>query len=65
MPLYDISLETPALKGEIRERWQQLCEQAAEEQDTDRLIELTAEINRLLAEKELRLKSGKSGREAP
>lgn len=52
------------LRGEIRERWQQLCERAAEEQDPGRLMELVAEINRLLTEKELRLKSCKVGQDA-
>lgn len=33
-----------------------LCEQAANEQDPDKLMELVKEINRLLEEKELRLK---------
>ena len=33
-----------------------LCEQAANEQDPDKLMELVREINRLLEEKELRLK---------
>lgn len=38
-----------------KERWQQLCEQAAIEQDSKKLLELTHEINRLLAEKQERL----------
>jgi len=33
-----------------------LCEQAANEQDADKLMELVKEINRLLEEKESRLK---------
>ena len=49
------------MQGEIRERWQILCEQAAIEQDPERLLELTAEINRLLLEKEERLKKLRSG----
>ena len=40
---------------ENRERWQELCEQAAIEQDPDKLLELTAEIDKLLAEKFNRL----------
>lgn len=43
------------MKGPIRERWEELCAQAAEEQDPVKLLELTQEINRLLAEKEKRL----------
>jgi hypothetical protein len=42
---------------ENRERWMKLCEQAANEQDPGKLMELVAEINRLLEEKEQRLKS--------
>jgi len=38
-----------------RERWMELCRQAAIEQDPKRLLELTAEIIRLLDEKEDRL----------
>lgn len=38
-----------------RERWMILCEQAANEQDGDKLLELTVEIDRLLAEKQDRL----------
>jgi len=34
----------------------ELCALAAEEQDSDKLLELTQEINKLLAEKEQRLK---------
>jgi hypothetical protein len=43
------------MRGPTRERWEELCRQAAEEQDPKRLLELTAEINRLLQEKEDRL----------
>ena len=37
--------------GEKRERWQELCEQASVEQDSQRLLEIVAEINRLFEEK--------------
>jgi hypothetical protein len=40
------------MQGETRERWWVLCEQAAVEQDPEKLLELTKEINRLLEEKE-------------
>lgn len=40
---------------EKRERWMQLAELAAYEQDPDKLIELVKEINRLLDEKQNRL----------
>jgi hypothetical protein len=45
------------MKGETGERWKHLCEQAAVEQDSEKLLELTQEINRLLHEKEERLKT--------
>jgi len=41
--------------GENRERWRELCEQAAIEQDPQKLLELVREINRLLGEKQTRL----------
>jgi hypothetical protein len=43
------------MQGPNRERWKELCRQAAEEKDPKRLLELANEINRLLAEKENRL----------
>ena len=43
------------MKGETGERWRNLCEQAATEQDPIRLLQLVSEINRLLLEKEERL----------
>jgi hypothetical protein len=45
------------MKGQTKERWEALCRLAAEEQDPKRLLELTAEINRLLQEKEDGLKA--------
>jgi hypothetical protein len=42
--------------GKNRERWQELCEQAAKEQDPKKLHELVREINKLLEEKQARLK---------
>lgn len=41
---------------EKKERWRELCEQAAVEHDTDRLIALVIEINRLFDEKERSLR---------
>jgi hypothetical protein len=35
--------------------WRQLCQQAADEQDPEKLLQLTAEIDRLLSEKYDRL----------
>lgn len=38
-----------------RELWLEICAEAAISEDPDRLMELAWEINRLLAEEELRL----------
>lgn len=46
---------------EDEERWKQLCERAAKEQDPDKLMELIAEINRLLAAKDKRLRGESFG----
>lgn len=43
------------MKGEKKERWLELCEQATTEQDPVKLLTLITEINRLLIEKEERL----------
>ena len=43
------------MQGDKLERWQELCKQAAVEQDSDKLLEIIQEINRLLAEKHGRL----------
>ena len=45
------------MQGPVKERWKELCEQAAVEQNPKKLWELIAEINRLLEEKYNRLKS--------
>lgn len=37
-----------------KESWRELCEQAAKEEDPERLMQLVVEIDRLLQEKELR-----------
>jgi hypothetical protein len=44
------------MQGEKGQQWRVLCEQAAVEQDPQRLLELAEQINRLLDEKEQRLK---------
>lgn len=44
------------MKGEKKEIWMHLCEQAAIEQDADKLMDLIKQINQLLEEKENRLK---------
>ena len=38
-----------------KNEWRKLCEQAAVEQDPQKLLELAREINRMLEEKEQRL----------
>ena len=43
------------MQGETKERWMQLAEQAATEQDPKRLMELVKEIDELLARKQARL----------
>ena len=43
------------MQGDAKERWLQLCEQAAVEQDRKKLLQLMREISRLLEEKENRL----------
>ena len=40
------------MQGPTIERWSQLCEQAATEQNSERLIQLTGEIVRLLRERQ-------------
>lgn len=47
------------MQGPAKERWKELCELAAKEQDPARLKALVQEINRLLEEKYRRL-TGKS-----
>ncbi len=50
------------MQGEIRERWFDLCAQAAIVEDPDRLIELIREIDRLLGEKESRLRQQRNSK---
>jgi hypothetical protein len=45
------------MKGEKRERWLQLCVEAADEQDSNRLLELISEIDHLLHDKHMRLRN--------
>ena len=49
------------MKGPQKEHWMQLCERAASEQDAEKLMDLIEEINRLLEEKELRLRQAPNG----
>lgn len=43
------------MKGEILVEWQTLCQQAATEQDPEKLLALVKRINFLLEQKEQRL----------
>jgi len=43
------------MQSETKERWILLCEQAATEQDSWKMVELIQEINHLLEEKRSRL----------
>ena len=43
------------MKGEILVEWQKLCQQAATEQDPEKLLDLVKRINFLLEQKEQRL----------
>jgi hypothetical protein len=49
------------MEGKKREDWMELCADAANEQDSKKLMKLIEQINRLLLEKEARLKSDDSG----
>jgi hypothetical protein len=44
------------MKGKTKQHWMELCEQAAVEQDSEKLLELIYEIDRMLDDKEQRLK---------
>jgi len=47
----------PQMQGQKKEEWMRLCEMAANEQDSNKLLALVKEINRLLEEKEARLRA--------
>ena len=49
------------MEGKTGELWRKDCEQAAMEEDAEKLLELTQEINRLLEEKETRLQKLRQG----
>ena len=44
------------MQEKVKEDWLQLCEQVAIEQNPERMIELIRELNRMLDEKQQRLK---------
>ena len=45
------------MEGEKRERWMRHCVEAADERDSNRWLDLISEIDRLLHEKEMRLRN--------
>ena len=45
------------MQGEKRKHWMRLCLEAADEQDASRLLDLISDINRLLHDKAMRLRS--------
>jgi hypothetical protein len=45
------------MQGKEKERWFELCERASTEQDPIKLSELVEEVDRLLQEKQERLKA--------
>jgi hypothetical protein len=48
------------MQGRTKEEWTQLCEQAAVEQNSQKLMLLVSEINRMLDQKDERLKRQRS-----
>ena len=48
------------MKGETGELWFRLCAEAAEEQDSERLLDLVKQINDLLEAKQKRVRSKKT-----
>ena len=51
LPLFAVLFLPLSMKGKTKERWQEVCEQAAVEKDPEKLLKLVAEINQLLHEK--------------
>jgi len=49
------------MQGANKERWLELCEQAATEQDPKKLLNLIKEINKLLDAKQHRLEGAPPG----
>ncbi len=50
------------MKGKLKEQWEQLCEKATVEQDSEQLMALIREINQMLYDKEQRLKRVEAAR---
>lgn len=51
-----------AMQGKVKEKWIELCEQIAIEQEPARMIVLVRELNRMLDEKEERLQRERAAR---
>lgn len=43
------------MRGEKHERWMELCDKVAKEQDADKVLDLVKKLNAMLEEKERRL----------
>jgi hypothetical protein len=52
------------MRGKEKERWEELCELAANEQDHEKLLELVQEINRLMEAKQKRLRGDSPSQES-
>ena len=50
----------PSMTDRPRERWEILAEQVAKEQNTEKIIELTKELNKALAERDAKNEGQKS-----
>ena len=57
-------LAGPEVLLKDKEKWLELCALAAVEQDSEKLMALVKEIDRLLAEKEARLKAAQKPQES-
>jgi hypothetical protein len=64
-PRFSVLFSLLFMKGQVKERWQEVCEQAAIESNPEKLLKLVAEINRLLHDKLLRLKDKPPGSPNP
>jgi len=53
------------MQDKVKERWIELCERAAVEQDSKKLQELIKEIDKLLREKQERLDKARSSGAEP
>ena len=56
----NVSFSLTVMQDEDLGRWQRVCQQAASEQDPDRMLELTREILRMLTDKTRRLQGARS-----